>query len=79
MKKLLLVALVLVLLSIGVVTIAGAASTPLTGGAQAGVQSIDNGASSTAIDVSASDSVMSVFSNHGFCDHGDSADSAASY
>ena len=33
MKKLLLVALVLVLLSIGVVTIAGAASTPLTGGA----------------------------------------------
>ena len=79
MKKLLLIALVLVVLSIGVVTIAGATSAPVTGGAQAGVQSIDSGAATAAIDVSGSDSMSSVYIMHGWCDHGDSADSAASY
>ena len=79
MKKLLLVAVVLVVLSIGIVTIAGAASAPVTGGAQAGVQMSDSGTASAVIDVGATDSMSNVYSDHGLCDHGDSADSAASY
>ncbi len=80
MRKLLLVVLVLALLSIGLVTIAGAASTPAVdgGGAQAGLQSAGAGFVPAAVDVSSPYSI-SLSSGHGLCDHGDSADSSASY
>lgn len=81
MKKLILVVLVIVVLSIGVVTIAGAANTPTLddGGAQAGMQSIDAGIATTAVDVSSSYSVSSMYGEHGMCDRNDSTETGAAY
>ena len=75
MKKLILILFVLVVLSVGVVTVALAANAPTVSQVHDAVQSTDGVSTSSVVNVSDSDSSVSTFSSghHGMCDGGESA------